>query len=830
RLFDRPTVAGLAAVVESARGSAPTLLRAAPGTARVLSYAQERLWFLEQLEPGRPTYNVAATLRLRGSLAVPALLASLGELARRHEVLRTRFAAVEGLPYPMVDEPSPLRLPLVDLTALPGTRREPLAALLAAAEAQRPFDLATGPLLRVVLLRLAAEEHAGLVTLHHIVCDGWSQGVLIRELSALYGALCQGRPSPLPELQVQYADYARWQREWLLGGILEGQVAYWRERLAGAPRVLELPTDRPRPAVRSGSGGEVPVALPARLAAAVGTLGRQHGATLFMVLLAGWDALLSRYSGQQDLLVGSPIANRTRLEVEGLIGFFINTLVLRGELAGASTFGELLGRVRAATLGAFAHQDLPFERLIEELAPERDASRTPLFQVVFALQNAPRVEFALPGLVLAARPSEVGTAKFDLTLTLGESAGGLAGELRYSRDLFDPPTLERLAGHLGVLLEAVVADPTLPLAALPLLTPAEAHQLAVEWNDERVAYPAGDFVHQSIAARAARTPDAVAVLGEGALTYGELVSRAERLARHLRHRGVGPEGLVGISAERSAEMVVGLLGILGAGGAYLPLDASYPRERLAFMLADAGVRVLLTQRALVASLATLPTSPVEVVVLDEPAGWRGAASGDLRVGLAADHPAYVIYTSGSTGQPKGVVITHRSLANRLGFHAATDLAGGARLLQKTSISFDVSLLEIFGPLLAGGCMVLCRPGEERDVPALARRIAAERITHVTFPPSMLSVLLDDERFQRADSLEIVVTGSEAVPSDLPGRFHGRLSAELWNRYGPTECTIAVTAWKCRRGVADHPLPIGRPIARAEIHLLDAGERPVPVGV
>ncbi|MEA2690922.1 MAG: hypothetical protein QOJ16_309, partial [Acidobacteriota bacterium] len=841
RLFDRPTVAGLAAVVESARGGAPAPVQATPGAARVLSYAQERLWFVDQYEPGKAAYNMAAALELRGLLSAPALAASLGEIVRRHEVLRTRIATAEGRPYPVVDEPSPLRLPLIDLTALPGARRERLADLLAAEEAQRPFDLAAGPLLRAVLLRLADDAHTGLVTVHHIVCDGWSLGVLVHELSALYGAFRLGRPSPLPELAIQYSDYGRWQREWLTGGVLEWQLGYWRERLAGAPRVLDLPADRPRPAARSGRGDEVPLTLPPWLGETLGRLGREHGATLFMVLLAGWDALLCRYTGQRDLLVGSPVANRTRLEVEGLIGFFVNTLVLRAELATGSTFRDLLGRVRATTLGDLAHQDLPFERLVEELAVERDTSRTPLVQVVFSLENAPRLAFDLPGLALAARPIEVETSKFDLTLTLaqgeGEAEGGLTGRLRYSRDLFDATTLERLAGHLGVLLGAAAADPELPLAALPLLTAAERHQLGIEWNDLAVSYPEGDFVHRLFAAWAARTPDAVAVVGEETLlSYGELKGRADRLSRYLRHLGVGPEALVGISARRSAEMVVGLLGILGAGGAYLPLDASYPRERLAFMLADAGVRVLLTQREVFASLresaglAALPALPEEIVFLDDPAGWLPAAAGGERPSLTADHPAYVIYTSGSTGQPKGVVITHRSFANRLRFHAATDLAGGARLLQKTSISFDVSLLEIFGPLLAGGSMVLCRPGEERDAAALGRQIAAERITHVTFPPSMLAVLLEDESFEGADSLRIVVTGSEPVPSDLPGRFHGRLSAELFNRYGPTECTIAVTAWKCRRGAADHPLPIGRPIARAELSLLDAEQRPVPAGV
>ncbi|HEV7518863.1 MAG TPA: amino acid adenylation domain-containing protein, partial [Thermoanaerobaculia bacterium] len=533
--------------------------------------------------------------------------------------------------------------------------------------------------------------------------------------------------------------------------------------------------------------------------------------------------------------MGSAVANRTRRETEGLIGFFVNTLALRTDLTGNPDLTALLERVRQATLEDFAHQDLPFERLVGEVVTERSLSHSPLFQVMLVLQNAATATLELPELTLERLPVSTETVKFDLTLMLAETPAGLDGVWQYRASLFDAPTVARLAASFETLLTAAAERPGARLSELPLLGAAEAHQMALEWNDDRVSCPGGDFVHELFAARAVAAPDSVAVVAAGrVLTYGELGARAGRLAGRLRELGVRPESLVGIYVERSPEMVVGLLAILAAGGAYLPLDPSYPPERLAFMVADAGVTVLLTERRLVPSV---PAGAERIVLVDDlpllpllptPAGAiPGSRSAPQ---LAPDHPAYVIYTSGSTGRPKGVVISHRSLANRLRFHAATDLDRETRLLQKTSISFDVSLLEIFGPLLAGGAMVQAQPGGERDLAYLAHWIAAERVTHATFPPSLLAVLLEDAAFLSCDCLRIVVTGSETVPAELPGRFHARLAAELWNRYGPTECTIAVTAWKCRPGEGERVLPIGRPIARAEIHLLDAGERPVPVGV
>ncbi|HEV7519437.1 MAG TPA: amino acid adenylation domain-containing protein, partial [Thermoanaerobaculia bacterium] len=840
-LFEATTVATFARRIESARGGMTGPGRQAPPLVPVrrdrdlpLSFAQERLWLIDQMQPGSAAYNMPAVLRLLGGLDPASLDATFTELVRRHEVLRTTFRAVGGRPVQVVHPPAAKVLPWVDLAGLPASRREREAGRLARAEAWRPFDLVAGPLLRLTLFRLGGEpaEHLAFLTLHHSIADGWSMGVLVRELGALYPAFRAGRRSPLPEVGLQYADFAVWQREWLAGGELEALLAYWRVRLAGAPELIDLPLDRPRVATgSSGRAGRLQRELPGPLRNGLRRLGRREPgreSTLFMVLLAAWSTFLSRLGGQEELVVGTPIANRTRPEIEGLIGCFVNTLAFSTDLTGDPEFTALLDRVRQATLADYAHQDLPFERLVGELAGERSLGYSPIFQVVLALQNAPTERLELPGLTLEALPVTAEAAKFDLSLTLAETPAGLSGVWQYRASLFDVTTVARFAAAFTTLLAGAVERPAARLSELPLLSAAEAHQLVLEWNDGRVAYPGSDFVHELFAARAAAAPDAVAIVASGvALTYGELGARGDRLAGHLQRLGVRPESLVGIYVERSPTMVVGLLAILRAGGAYLPLDPSYPPERLAFMIADAGVGVLLTERRLAASI---PAGVDRVVLVDD---LPGAAATDRGApapsGLAPDHPAYVIYTSGSTGRPKGVVISHRSLANRLRFHAATDLDRETRLLQKTSISFDVSLLETFGPLLAGGCMVQARPGGERDVAYLARWIAEERITHTTFPPSLLAVLLEDAAFLACDSLRIMVTGTEAVPADLPGRFHARFDAELWNRYGPTECTIAVTAWECRPGEGNRVLPIGRPIARAEVSILDRSLAPVPLG-
>ncbi|HEX8150235.1 MAG TPA: condensation domain-containing protein, partial [Pyrinomonadaceae bacterium] len=629
--------------------------RAPRGGEIPLSFTQQRLWFLESLEPGTPLYNVPAAVRLKGRLDVDALGRALREVVRRHESLRTTFAEVEGRPTQVISDDVSFDLSLEDLSALDDVGREEQVRRLVADEARRPFDLSAGPLLRARIVKLAAEEHVVALVMHHIISDGWSVGVLVQELGALYGAFTKGQPSPLAELPIQYADYAIWQRDYLSGQVLDAQLAYWRERLAGVS-VLELPAERPRPAARTHAGATYSFAVPADVADGLKELGLREGVTSFMTLLAAFQVLLSRYTNQEDIAVGTPIAGRQRAEVEGLIGFFVNTLVVRTDLSGGPTFRELLGRVRESVLGAFSHQDVPFERLVEELQPERSGRHQPLFQVAFALQNAARETLELPGLFATPEPPPTELSKFDLTLGVQETEGALGVTLEYSTDLFDAAAAERMAGHFTTLLKSIAARPDERITRLPILTEAERRRLLVAFNDTRADYPAGLCVHQLFERQAAETPDAVAVVfDDETLTYAELNSRANRLARRLREHGVRPESRVGVCAERSAGMVVALLGVLKAGGAYVPLDPSYPSERLAFMLEDAGVRVLLAQERLVGEL---PDHDARLVCLD--AGREEFAAEDetnLDNVAAPDNLAYVIYTSGSTGRPKGVCVT-----------------------------------------------------------------------------------------------------------------------------------------------------------------------------
>jgi amino acid adenylation domain-containing protein len=803
-----------------------------------LSYSQERLWFLDQLDPGRAIYNVPAALRLRGRLVQTALAAGLAEVVRRHSVLRVTLSAVEGRPFQQIQAVASPQLPEVDLRSLPARRREAEARRLAAAEAEAPFDLARGPLLRASLLRLGDGDHVLLLTLHHIVADGWSMGVLIRELGGLYRSAVAGRPSPLAPLPLQYTDYAAWQREWLRGAALDEQIAFWRGALADAAPLLELPTDRPRPAVRTYRGSERPVRLAAPLACRLAELGRARGASPFMTLLAGLAALLSRWSAAAEVVVGSPVAGRHRAEVEGLIGFFVNTLALRVDTAGAPGFGSLVERAREVALRAFSHGDLPFERLVEELQPQRNLAHSPLFQVMFALQNAEREPIRLPGLTLELLEVATRSSKFDLILQLSEGPGGeLSGHWAYSTDLFDATTLDRLAGRFVHLLDEATAAPERPLQELPWLTAPERQALVVEWSAPLLGWPREGpegLLHAAVADRGAAFPDRVAVLAaDEHLTYGELLAASGRLAGRLQAAGVRPERVVGAFLERGLDLPVALLGILEAGGAYLPLDPSYPHERLAYMLEDASggpdAAVLVTQERL---LSRLPDVPVfraarRIVLAAEP-GPAPPRRAPVPA-VVPDNAAYVIYTSGSTGRPKGVVIAHRAATQRVLYQAAVDLPPGGRMLQKTPISFDVSVLEIFAPLLAGGATVLAPPESQVEPAVYLRRIAEGGVDQASFPPSTLAVLLEDDAFRDCPSLRQVVTGGEAVPAYLARRFRERSSAELLNRYGPTETTISVTSWSC--SPEDHRAPpIGRPLAGARIYLLDSAMGAVPLGV
>jgi amino acid adenylation domain-containing protein len=791
-----------------------------------LSFNQQQWWLLHQLQPDNPALNRANAIRIRGAPNLEVLQQVLDALIVRHEVLRTVFASVDGSPVQVVGVSRPVDLPLIDLCGW----SEADVQRRMRAETHRPFDLSRDLMLRAVLFRLDVDEHVLLLTMHHITSDGSSKEVLFRELVALYEALSMGKPPALPELPIRYTDFARWQRQWLKDKVLDSQLGYWKQQLTDGPPVLELPIDRPRPAVPTYRGASESLVLPQSLVRTLTALGQQEQATLFMTLLAGFQTLLGRYTGRDDVAVGTPIAGRSRVETEPLIGVFVNTLVLRTDLSGNPTFRELLRRVRQVALGAYAHQDLPFARLVEELRPERTLTHNPLFQVMFVLQNMPRETLEMTGLILNRLEVESGAAMFDWTLTLRDGGDGLHATLEYDTDLFDAATIERLLGHYRTLLEGAVADPDRHLADLPLLTEGERQQILVEWNRTHTAYPRDRCVHQLFEAQVERTPDAVAVVfEEQRLTYRELNARANQLAHRLRCLGVGPDGLVGVCMERSPGLVVGLLGVLKAGGAYVPLDPEHPSERLAFMVSDAQPPVLLTQSSLLDRLPT-PTVPVVCLDRDGPALALESTAAPS-VSLAPDHLAYAIYTSGSTGRPKAALNTHQGICNRLlWMQQAYRLTPADCVLQKTPYSFDVSVWEFFWPLLAGVRLVLARPGGHRDPDYLVSLIETEQITICHFVPSMLRAFLEKPDLQpRCRSLREVFCSGEALSEDLQERFFAQISAGLHNLYGPTEASIDVSFWDCQRGSRGH-IPIGRPVANTQLYVLDQRRRPVPVGV
>ncbi|MGH7394037.1 MAG: amino acid adenylation domain-containing protein, partial [Candidatus Methylomirabilales bacterium] len=829
-VFESPTLAELGGAIEAARqGQALPLPPIEPlsreGALR-LSFAQERLWFLDQLEGPSAIYNIPVALRLGGPLAVGALEQSLGEVVRRHEVLRTTFPTVEGVAGQVIDPVGEVWLPVVDLRELSDEGQGAEVGRLVAEEAGRPFDLARGPLLRVCLLKLGEETHGLLLTLHHIISDGWSMDVFIRELSALYRAFSRGASSPLAALPIQYADYTEWQRRWLSGEVLAGQLAYWQKQLAGAPSLLELPTDHPRPPVQSFRGATVAFALDSELTHALKGLSQRARVTLFMTLLGGFMSLLSRYSGQEDVVVGTAAANRNRRETEGLIGFFVNTLVLRVDLAGNPSFEALLGRVRAVALEAYAHQEVPFERVVEALQPERSLSHSPLFQVAFALQGAPLGdplgELELPGLSLSPLALDSGVAKFDLSLSMSETDSGLVGEWEYSTDLFERSTIERWGVHFETLLRGIMTKPTQRLADLPLLTEAERQRVVVEWNQTQAPYPRERCIHELFEAQVERTPEAVGVVYEEEhLTYGALNARANQLAHTLQGVGVGPEVLVGICLERSLELVVGLLGVLKAGGAYVPLDPSYPEERLAFMLEDAQAAVLVTQQHL---LGTLPLTSAAVICLDRQ--WESigrAPEGNPPSLVTPEHLAYVIYTSGSTGRAKGTLLPHRGLCNVSEAQVRTfGLGPGDWVLQFASFSFDASTFEIVMALRSGATLCLGKRENLLPGPALIRLLQDRAITLMTLPPSALAPLPTEA----LPALRTITVAGEACPAELAA--HWAEGRRFFNLYGPTEGTIWSTTEEYRGD--GRTLPIGRPLINTQVYLLDPHLQPVPLGV
>jgi amino acid adenylation domain-containing protein len=792
-----------------------------------LSFAQQRLWFLDQYEPKNSVYNIPYGLRLVGPLKVAALEQSLREISRRHEALRTTFSITGGDPVQVISPALSLSMPFVDLTDRLENAREEEAQRLAHEEAGRPFDLRTGPLFRAKLIRLGELNHLLLLTLHHIVSDGWSMAVLYRELSILYRAFINCEPSPLAGLPIQYADYAVWQREYLEGEVLESQLSYWKNQLEGIPGVLHLPTDHPRPAIQSYRGERQSIELSKELTQALKALSRKEGATLFMTLLAAFQTLLHRYTGQDDIVVGSPIANRNRTEIEGLIGFFVNTLVLRSNFSVNPTFTQLLAQVREMALGAYAHQDLPFEKLVEALQPERSLSHSPLFQVMFVFHNVPASGQELSGLISSSVKVNNYTTKFDLHLSMSEQAGAIKGTFEYSSDLFDDATITRMISHCKILLEGIITNPDQRVSDLPILTETEKHQRLVQWNDTKKDYPQDTCIHQLFEAQAEKTPDAIAVVFEDQqLTYRVLNQRANQLARYLKKFGVGAETMVGIRMERSLEMIIGIIGILKAGGAYVPLDPSYPKERLVFMLEDTQTRVLLIQERLVEPLSSDGTREV---CLDR--DWQHIAresSENLDGQATATNLAYVIYTSGSTGRAKGVLIPHHAVINVLTHvREALDLTEEDTVPLVANICFDISVMELFLPLIVGGRLIVATRQVAVDGAEIEHMLSMCGATIMHATPATWRLLLQ-AGWNGADNLTIL-SGGEALQSELADQLVARGSS-LWNLYGPTETTIYSSASNHRPELNGGRVSIGRPIANTQAYILDHHLQPVPIGV
>jgi amino acid adenylation domain-containing protein len=832
-VFECPALQSMAARLGRSLGlDLPPILPADRSRPLLLSWAQQRLWFIDQLEGAGAAYHIAGAMRLHGELDREALQAALDAVIERHEVLRTRFVrGGHGEVYQQIAAPESFPLTWVDLSAHALAQRNLLTARELREEASAGFDLSEGPLIRGSLVRLSTQEHVLSLRMHHIVADGWSVGVLIREVAALYGAYRDKRPYPFMSLPIQYADYAQWQRQHLTGEVLQESLQYWKERLRGAPERLELPTDRPRPSQMSYRGASVPVVLDAQISAELRGLARQQDATLFMVLHAAWALLMSRLSGQADVVIGVPVANRQRREVEGLIGFFVNMLALRVQVQAHSSVGELVQQVKELTLQAYSHQDAPFEQVVEAVQPPRHLNHTPLFQVALVLQNTPQEELRLPGLSLQTEPLEVVTEQFDLTLELQESGECIEGRLSYASDLFERATIERWVGHFRCLVAAMAQDMHSPIGRLPLLSEAERERLLVQWNDTAVEYGREGLIHELFEEQVRRSPQAPAVVYEDQqLSYGQLNAKANQLAHYLRSQGVGPEQRVGICVERSLEMVVGILGVWKAGGAYVPLDPGYPAERLRYMLEDAAPGVLLTQDKLRGSL---PDTRAKVVSLD--GDWPEIAAQNSEdpsraPGSKAENLAYVIYTSGSTGKPKGVMIEHGnvSILWRGLEEAYKGMGDCRRIALNSSFNFDASVQQ-FIQLLSGRTVYVV-PQEYRLDPAkMVRFIAAHGIHGIDCTPSQLKLWLGCGLLaQKEPELKVVLVGGESIDPELWSLLAKSPQINFYNVYGPTECTVEVTM-AVLRGDTGGP-HIGRPMQNRKVYVLDRDGRPVPIGV
>nr|WP_258400407.1 non-ribosomal peptide synthetase [Burkholderia pseudomallei] len=839
-VFDAPVLSALAERLEAENTAVLPPIPLAPRDGRIaLSLAQQRLWFLTQLEGVSEAYHMSGAVRLDGPLNREVLQRALNRIVMRHEALRTCFVREEGEPIQVIQPHADLTVSYHDLRE--AEQSEQRAKDLSQAHASAPFDLSRDLPVRVLLLQLADEAHVVQVVMHHIASDGWSVGVFLQELSALYGSFIAEQGDPLAPLPLQYADYAAWQRRWLASGQLEKQGAFWQTNLSGAPTLLELPTDRPRPPKQSHAGASVEVKLGAALSERVKRLSQRHGVTPYMTLLSSWAAVLSRLSGQEEVVIGSPVAGRNRTEVEALIGFFVNTLALRLDLSSEPTVGELLKRTKAQVLSAQAHQDLPFDQVVERVKPPRSTAHPPLFQVMFVWQNMPAGELTIPGLTIRAVETPLQTAQFELTLSLREAGDDIVGHLNYASALFDESTVRRYVTYWRRLLEGMTAGPAnVSVARLPLLDEAERKQVVYAWNATERDYPIEQCIHQLFEAQVDRKPEAIALTFDGRrLSYAELNARANRLAHYLQARGVGPDRLVALCAERGIEMVVGLLAILKAGGAYVPLDPSHPPERLRRMLDDTNPVAVLVDDIGADALASFEShvaarSP-RVHLSRDIAQWRACSPANPPTPRerAARRLAYVIYTSGSSGEPKGVMNEHRGVVNRLWWMQQTyALDERDAVLQKTPFSFDVSVWEFFWPLMSGARLVIAKPEGHKDPAYLSELIDRERVTTLHFVPSMLQAFLEDEGAARGcGSVKRVMCSGEALPPSLVKRFYRCLpDARLHNLYGPTEAAVDVTAWACDAEEGGASVPIGRPIANTRIYILDGYGQPVPRGV
>ena len=796
-----------------------------------LSFSQQRLWFFDQFEPGNFVYNLLTPVSLRGKLDVSALQKAFNELVRRHESLRTTFEIHEGQPVQIIGTQQSIPMRHLDLTDLPEAEQQSALRRLLDEQALQPFDLKKGPLLRITLVRQSHEEHVVLMAMHHIVTDGWSMNILVHETIALYEAYSSGRTPDLPPLPLQYADFAVWQRNWLQGDILAQQLEYWKRELGDNPAVLELPADHPRPAVQTYHGADFAFAFSPALSQALKALCRGEEATLSMVLLAGFKVLLHRYTGQREIIVGSPIANRQRKEIEGLIGFFVNTLAVRTMISGEMSFRELLKKVKEAALGAYAHQDLPFEYLVEQFQPERSLSHSPLVQVIFNFQAAARQKATIPGLSAIILNTENQSAKFDLTLFASDQGNEISGTIEYNVDLFNRDTIERMANHLLTLFSAIVADPERHISELPLLTRHERYQMLTEWNATDAPYPRL-CAHQLFEAQEQHTPNATAIVFENQeLSYSQLNARANQLARYLTSLGCGAGKFVGIFMERSPEMIIAVLGILKSGAACLPLDPAYPKERLAFMLEDSGCAIAVSQRHLTTGF---PGGGTQLVCMDS--DWE-RISQEQESDPTASTPEswmYAIYTSGSTGRPKGVVVPHRVLVNLLAWQEKATRRT-KRTLQFASLNFDVSYQEIFSALGFGGTLVLVPESIRADIPALGRYVEQHKVERFHLPPVVLQKLAEEfgGKPETLASVREFMAGGEQlqITASMSRLFSQLKDCVVYNHYGPSETHI-VTSFALPRGAEHWPAlpPLGRPVNNTGVLLLDPYLQPVPIGL